>query len=53
MSIHRQMIICERHRLVCDIIHKVLFIADEIQTGIARTGGLLAVCGNCTCEAAL
>jgi ornithine--oxo-acid transaminase len=32
--------------------HKVLFIADEIQTGIARTGGLLAVCGNCTCEAA-
>ena len=30
--------------------HNVLFIADEIQTGIARTGGLLAVCGNCTCE---
>ena len=29
---------------------KVLFIADEIQTGIARTGSLLAVCGNCTCE---
>jgi ornithine--oxo-acid transaminase len=28
----------------------VLFIADEIQTGIARTGGLLAVCGNCTCS---
>ncbi|MBX2845174.1 MAG: ornithine--oxo-acid transaminase [Saprospiraceae bacterium] len=27
----------------------VLFIADEIQTGIARTGALLAVCGNCTC----
>jgi ornithine--oxo-acid transaminase len=27
----------------------VLFIADEIQTGIGRTGGLLAVCGNCTC----
>ncbi|MBO6525275.1 MAG: ornithine--oxo-acid transaminase [Balneolaceae bacterium] len=27
----------------------VLFIADEIQTGIARTGGLLAVCGDCTC----
>lgn len=27
----------------------VLFIADEIQTGIARTGSLLAVCGNCTC----
>ncbi|WP_442845466.1 ornithine--oxo-acid transaminase [Leeuwenhoekiella sp. H156] len=30
--------------------HNVLFIADEIQTGIARTGALLAVCGNCTCE---
>lgn len=29
----------------------VLFIADEIQTGIARTGSLLAVCGNCSCEA--
>lgn len=27
-----------------------LFIADEIQTGIARTGGLLAVCGNCDCS---
>lgn len=29
----------------------VLLIADEVQTGIARTGSLLAVCGNCTCEA--
>ena len=28
----------------------VLFIADEIQTGIARTGSLLAICGNCSCE---
>lgn len=28
----------------------VLFMADEIQTGIGRTGGLLAVCGNCTCN---
>ena len=27
----------------------VLFIADEIQTGIARTGALLATCGKCTC----
>ncbi len=30
--------------------NNVLFIADEIQTGIARTGSLLAVCGNCTCS---
>jgi len=29
----------------------VLFMADEVQTGIARTGALLATCGNCTCEA--
>lgn len=29
---------------------EVLLIADEIQTGIARTGSLLAVCGNCSCE---
>jgi ornithine--oxo-acid transaminase len=28
----------------------VLFIADEIQTGIARTGSLLAICGNCSCK---
>ena len=27
-----------------------LFIADEVQTGIARTGRLLATCGNCSCE---
>jgi len=27
-----------------------LFIADEIQTGIARTGALLRVCGDCSCE---
>ena len=31
---------------MCDK-HNVLFIADEIQTGIARTGALLAVCGKC------
>lgn len=30
--------------------HGVLFIADEVQTGIARTGKLLATCGNCTCK---
>jgi ornithine--oxo-acid transaminase len=30
--------------------HNVLFIADEVQTGIARTGKLLASCGNCACE---
>ena len=30
--------------------HNVLFIADEVQTGIARTGSLLAVCGDCGCE---
>lgn len=29
--------------------HNVLFIADEIQTGIARTGKLLATCGSCNC----
>lgn len=34
---------------LCDE-NNVLFIADEIQTGIARTGSLLAVCGNCTCQ---
>ena len=26
--------------------HNVLFVADEVQTGIARTGRLLATCGN-------
>lgn len=30
--------------------YNVLFVTDEIQTGIARTGSLLAVCGDCTCE---
>lgn len=32
--------------------HNVLFMADEIQTGIGRTGSLLAVCGDCSCESA-
>lgn len=30
--------------------NNVLFIADEIQTGIARTGSLLRVCGDCSCS---
>ncbi|NNE01699.1 MAG: ornithine--oxo-acid transaminase [Eudoraea sp.] len=29
--------------------NNVLFISDEVQTGIARTGRLLASCGNCSC----
>ena len=40
--------LAEARRLCTE--HNVLFIADEVQTGIARTGSLLAVCGNCTCE---
>lgn len=31
--------------------YNCLFIADEVQTGIARTGRLLASCGNCDCGA--
>ncbi len=30
--------------------NNVLFMADEVQTGIARTGSILATCGDCTCE---
>ena len=35
-------VLCEKY--------DVLFIADEVQTGVARTGRLLATCGNCTCK---
>ena len=40
----------KRAKAICEA-NNVLFIADEVQTGIARTGSLLAVCGNCTCDA--
>jgi ornithine--oxo-acid transaminase len=30
--------------------NNVLFIADEIQTGIGRTGALLRICGDCSCS---
>jgi ornithine--oxo-acid transaminase len=30
--------------------HEILFMADEVQTGIGRTGSLLRVCGDCSCE---
>lgn len=39
----------QRAKALCNQ-HNVLFIADEIQTGIARTGSLLAVCGECDCQ---
>lgn len=29
--------------------NNVLFIADEIQTGVGRTGALLRICGDCSC----
>ena len=36
-------------RAICDEAN-ALFIADEIQTGLARTGSMLAICGECSCE---
>ena len=32
--------------------YNVLFVADEVQTGIARTGRLLASCDGCSCTGA-
>jgi ornithine--oxo-acid transaminase len=38
----------EAHRLCKQA--NVLFMADEIQTGIARTGSLIRMCRDCTCK---
>ena len=38
----------KRAKALCEK-YNVLFIADEVQTGIARTGRLLATCGDCSC----
>ncbi len=39
----------KRAKALCEK-YNILFIADEVQTGIARTGRLLATCGNCSCQ---
>lgn len=38
----------KKAKALCEA-YKVLFMADEVQTGIGRTGRLLASCGNCSC----
>jgi ornithine--oxo-acid transaminase len=39
----------QKAKAICQA-QNVLLIADEIQTGIARTGSLLAMCGDCACQ---
>ena len=41
---HRVAALCKKHQL--------LYVADEIQTGIGRTGTLLASCQPCHCQGA-
>ena len=40
---------CKRAKDLCKQ-YDVLFVADEIQTGMGRTGSLLATCGMCHCD---
>ena len=40
---------CSRANALCKK-YNVLFIADEIQSGMGRTGGLLSTCGECHCN---